>query len=199
MTPASAQSCPRCLFPSPAFGLQVCRSCGRPFSLYAGACADPSIVPAPAGPKVEVKTPATFTLRYGVLDERGVAEGMLDPVIGMLPVDSQGVAWGDIVSIAVWRTISWIDLVFAVLIPMPLGALFLALALEAPGALAGAAVFGAITAFLLYRAVVVQACRARVIGRYRTIVVRFDRPLRRRQTFHDELVRRAGQTPLALP
>jgi hypothetical protein len=199
MTPSTPLTCPRCNAVSSSVGLQTCSGCKRPFTLYTGAVVDPSAVPAPAGLKVEVKSPGTFTLRYGVVDERGVAEGMLDPVIGMLPMDTQGVAWGDIVSIAVWRSIAWVDLVCAILIPLPLTMLFLSLVLNSVYALIGVAIFGLVSWMLLHRALVVRACRARVIGRYRTVVVRFDRPQRRRRLFHDELVRRAGRTPLPLP
>lgn len=192
--------CPRCGAPAAGPGLHACAGCGKRFAAYAGPLVDPNLVPAPAGPKVQVKSPGAFLMRYGCVDERGVSEGNLDPVIGTIPVDTSGVWWGDVASIAVWRTPAWLDLVVALLLPLPIGLGLLAIAMSgAWGAAIPGAVFLGLGAYLLWRAFVVQACRARVIGRHRTIVVRFDRPSWRRQRFHDELIRRAGGSPLALP
>lgn len=160
---------------------------------------DPSLVPSPGGEKLQVKSPGVFLMRYGVLDERGVAEGALDPVIGMVPVDTSGVAWHDIVSIAFWRSIAWTDLIVAFLIPLPIAFGLGWLATNATGAAIPAALFALLGGVLLWRALVVKKCQARVVGRYRTIVVRFDRPFWRRHRFHDELARRAGISAGPMP
>lgn len=192
-------SCPRCSAPVEGPGLQTCPRCNRSFALYVGAALDPSRSVSPSGPKLQVKSPGFFFMRYGVLDERGIAEGNLDPIIGRLPIDTQGVAWHDIASIAVHRAPAWSDLVVAALIPLPLALGLGFLALEAPFASVFAAIFAALAGVLIWRGYGVQACRARIIGRYRTIDVRFDRPFWRRQQFHDELVRRAGGSPGPMP
>lgn len=197
---ATPFDCPRCCAPAAGPGLHACAGCSKRFASYSGPVLDPTRVPAPAGPKVHVKSPGAFLMRYGCVDERGVSEGNLDPLIGAVPVDTSGVWWGDVVSIAVWRSPAWLDLVVALLVPVPVGLGLLALSM---GVGWGAAIPGAVllglAGYLIWRALVVQACRARVIGRHRTIVVRFDRPPWRRQRFHDELIRRAGGTPQPLP
>jgi hypothetical protein len=103
----------------------------------------------------------------------------------------------------VWRSPAVQDVVIALLVPLPLAGALAWLSLSEPD-LAGfgavsATVFGLFGAFLLWRGLFVQACRARVVGRYRTIVIRFDRPFWGRRRFHDELLRRAGAGPSALP
>lgn len=192
-------SCPRCNAPVEGPGLQSCPRCQRRFALYVGAALDPSLSVSPIGPKLQVKSPGFFLMRYGVLDERGIAEGNLDPIIGRLPIDTQGVAWHDIASIAVHRAPAWADLIVAMLIPLPIALGLGVLAIEAPFAAVFAAIFAAFAGLLIWRGHGVQACRARIIGRYRTIDVRFDRPFWRRQQFHDELVRRAGGSPGPMP
>jgi hypothetical protein len=192
-------SCPRCSAPVDRPGPQTCPRCGRAFTLYVGPALDPTLTASPSGPKLQVKSPGFFLMRYGVLDERGIAEGNLDPIIGHLPIDTQGIAWHDIASIAVHRAPAWTDLIVAVLVPLPITIGLGLLAIEAPFAGVFAAIFALIAGFLIWRGYGVQACRARVIGRYRTIDVRFDRPFWRRQAFHDELVRRAGGSPGPMP
>jgi len=160
---------------------------------------DPTLVPSPSGPKIQVKSPGAFLMRYGVIDERGVAEGALDPVVAMVPVDTSGVAWHDIVSIAFWRSVAWTDLVVALIVPLPIAFGLGWLATKAAGAAIPALFFAFLGGLLLWRALGVKKCQARVIGRYRTIVVRFDRPFYRRQQFHDELARRAGNQVGAMP
>ena len=135
-------SCPRCSAPVEGPGLQSCPRCQRRFALYVGAALDPSLSVSPIGPKLQVKSPGLFLMRYGVLDERGIAEGNLDPIIGRLPIDTQGVAWHDIASIAVHRAPAWADLIVAMLIPLPIALGLGVLAIEAPFA----AVFAAIIA-----------------------------------------------------
>lgn len=154
---------------------------------------------SPQRSSIQVKSPGVFMMRYGMIDPRGVAEGNLDPVIGAVQVDTAGVWWGDIASIAVWRTPAWLDLVIALLIPLPITLALAALAVAEPVAALPAAFFALVTGLLLWRALGVRARRAGVIGRHRTVTVRFDRPFWRSRRFHDELVRRAGATPGELP
>ncbi len=198
-SPSTPFSCPRCDTPAPGPGAQTCSVCHKPFTLYTGCVMDPSLSPSPGGPKLQVKSPGAFLMRYGVIDERGVAEGALDPVVALVPVDTSGVAWHDVVSIAFWRSPAWTDLVVALLIPLPIAFGLGWLAMNATGAAIPALFFATIGGVLLWRALGVMKCQARIIGRYRTIIVRFDRPFWRRRQFHDELVRRAGGTAGAMP
>jgi len=159
------------------------------------------VLPAPDASwrKIQVKAPGVVLKSYGALEPAGIAEGNLDPVIGAIPIDTAGVAYGDVISIAVWRSIAWLDVAVAVLIPLPLAVLQFAIAVKAPAApaaLLGAVPYAMIAAFLLHRAFVTRACRARVAGRYRPITVRFDRPFWKRRPFHAEMFRRCGiETP----
>jgi hypothetical protein len=52
---------------------------------------------------------------------------------------------------------------------------------------------------MIYRAFKIKVHMARIVGSARTIEVRFDSPLWRRKKFHDEMLRRAGIAPCAIP
>jgi len=202
--PAAAFTCPRCLSVArPAPGPQVCGACGRGFSLHAGVRADPSLaVPPfdPRAPRIVVKSAGTFLYKRGMLAPEGVSEGTLDPVTGLIPMDLSGVLWADVVSVAVWRQVDVTRLVVALLIPVPITLVLLLATFTAwVGILAPAAFFGAIAAFMLVRAVGTKANYVRIVGVWRVITIRFDSPWWRRQRFHDELLRRAGIAPGAIP
>jgi hypothetical protein len=203
MNPNAAFSCPRCAAaatPQPA--VQTCPGCGGAFTLQAGVAGGAPLdlpTPGPGWEHIRVKSPGVVVMSYGQLDMVGIAEGNLDPILGTLPLDSAGVAYGDVVSIAVWRNIAWLDVVVAALLPVPIAAFLFAVAIQAPVALFGALPFALIAAVLLHRAFVTRACRARVAGRHRTITVRFDRPFWKRKAFHAEMFRRAGMAAPPLP
>lgn len=197
-------SCPRCggaAQPSP--GPQRCAACGGAFALYVGAALDPSVpvpAPNPHAPIVKVRSAGLATHRFGVIEPLGVAEGELDPIVATMQMDKAGVAWGDVCSISVWRAPDWVELVAALLVPVPLGLLLLVLAVTVgPGFAFGGLPFALLGAFMVYRAVVRQRHYARVVGRYRTVTIRFDRPGWRRELFHNELLRRAGLPPAPIP
>jgi hypothetical protein len=196
-------TCPRCnAQASPQPEPQTCGGCNGSFTLHAGLAGGAAVtLPAPdaSWKTLLVKSPGVFVMRFGSLDQQGIAEGILDPVIGLVPVGSSGVAYPDVISIAVWRSIAWLDLVTALLIPVPLAVFFFSLVPRAPAALYGALPFTFIAAVLLHRGVVTRACRARVIGLHRAVTVRFDRPFWRRRAFHSEMFRRCGIAPPALP
>jgi hypothetical protein len=200
-------SCPRCgVSARPSNGPQRCGGCDRPFALYTGYAADPSVVPPPPDPRahrIQVKS----GLRVGTVEAVGVSEGVMDPVIGLVPVETSGVMFPDIVSIAVWREPDWVELAVAVLVPLPIGAFFafvgiIVLIKTGFSGLTMAAIAVALlllAAFMIRRALVTQKNIARVFGRHRCITVRFDRPGGQRVRFHDELLARAGQRPAAIP
>lgn len=199
-----AFSCPRCGYAAnPGPGPQTCQACRNAFALYAGAASDPSIVPPPPHPALEtikVKSAGAWVYRFGVVEPLGIAEGTLDPVIAQMTVDRHGVAWPDVVSIAVWRKPDFVQLGVGMLIPLPLalvgwvsvisaGAWFLILALP----------FSALAAFMLYRALGRKKHFVRVVGRYGVLEIRFDQPGWRRKRFHAELLRRAGLRDAPIP
>jgi hypothetical protein len=198
-------SCPRCgAETAPARAPQRCAACGGAFALYPGYASDPSVVPPPPDqrrPRVEVKAAGVFQYRLGVVEHIGVSEGATDPITGLIPVEQSGVMYPDIVSIAVWRKPDWMELVIALLVPVPITLSLLAVAIlnESIGAAIPAALFALLSALMIRRAMSTQRHFVRVVGRYRVITVRFDRPGWRRRRFHDELLARAGLPPAPIP
>ncbi len=201
--PPDALTCPRCAAPAtPGPEAQACTRCGGAFALYAGAALDGAVRPPPIDPgaeRVKVRSAAVVTYRIGMLDPQGVSEGMADPITGLVPIDQSGVAYQDVVTIGIWRKPDLVELFTALLIPTPIATLLLLGAVKTPQLLVIALPFALVAAWMIHRAIVVQATFARVVGRYRAIKVRFDRPGRRRRRFHDELLRRSGvvATPAA--
>lgn len=199
-----AMSCPRCGHAAtPAAGPQTCSSCRGTFALHPGAASDPSVVPPPPHPSLEtirVRSAGAFTYRFGAVEPLGVAEGTLDPVIAVGEMDRNGVAWPDVVSIAVWRKPDWVELVIAILVPIPLALLGWVLVFAASaGFLFLALPFTLVGAFMVHRAMLRKKHFARVVGRWGPIEIRFDRPGWRRQRFHSELLRRAGLRDSPIP
>lgn len=146
-----------------------------------------------------MKSASVMTYRYGVLESLGVAEGQTDPVTGFIPMDKAGVAYPDVVSLAVWRKPDWVALVVALLVPVPFTLVMAVAAFSTPGFLFAALPFALLSAWMIYLAIGFQRSYVRVVGRYRTLEIRFDRPLLRRRKFHDELLRRCGLPPAAIP
>jgi hypothetical protein len=199
-----AMSCPRCGYPAtPAAGPQTCQTCRGDFALYPGAASDPSVVPPPAHPALEsirVRSAGVATYRFGVVDPLGVSEGALDPVIAVGEIERSGIAWQDIMSIAVWRKLDIVELVIAILIPAPLALLFwLTVFTSSAGFLVLALPFTALAAFMIHRAVGRKKHFVRVAGRWGVIEIRFDRPGWKRKRFHSELLRRAGLRDAPIP
>jgi hypothetical protein len=155
---------------------------------------------------IRVKAPAGFTVRYGVLEAYGVAEGELDPVIAASEMNKSGVAYPEIVSLTFWRKPDWVVAVLAGLTLVPLGLGLLAIAVVGLVAGQGGSVvftllFGlgllGLGGWSVHRGLVVKKHFVRVVGLYRTIDVRFDRGSR--DTFRLELLRRAGLPPVDMP
>lgn len=200
----AAMTCPRCGYPTaPAAGPQTCQSCRGTFAWYPGAASDPSVVPPPPHPAldiVKVRSAGAFTYRFGVVEPLGVAEGTLDPVIAVGEMNRNGIAYRDIVSIAVWRKLDAVELGIAILIPLPMALLgWLTTFTAGAGFLFLALPFSALAAFMIYRAVGRKKHFVRVVGRWGAIEIRFDRPGWRRKRFHAELLRRAGLRDAPIP
>jgi hypothetical protein len=203
-TATAALTCPRCLATAtPAPGVQVCALCHGTFALHGGARFDPSVVPPPFDarlPRIVVKSAGVALTKRGMVAPEGVSEGTLDPVTGFIPMDQSGVLYPDVFTIAVWRKVDVLRLVVALLIPLPVTFLFVVGAVSTwVGLLVPAALFAAVVAYMLYRALGLRAHMVRVAGTWRTIIIRFDSPMWRRRRFHDELLRRAGIGPAAIP
>jgi hypothetical protein len=201
-TTATPFACPRCAAaaqPSPE--IQCCSQCAGRFVLRAGPLADPRIQPVydPTARRITVRWAATFTVRMGMLEPVGVAEGMADPITGLIPLDQNGIMFPDVYSVTIWRKPEVVRFVLAsiLILPFALGAAWASL--STPGFLVFALPLLLLEALLAYRAFGVQAQWARVVGRYRTVEVRFDRPFWRRRAFHDELMRRSGIGPSPIP
>ena len=206
LDPATALSCPRCKAPaSPSSAVQRCARCGGAFTLHVGWALDPSTPLPPydrALPSIRVKSSVQMVLQTGVVAAEGVMLGELDPVIGLVATNETGVMFPDVGSVAVHRTIDFVSLVVAVLVPLPIAGSLVSIGLQpdAPyGFLVVAALFALLAAWMIYRAAFIRKHWVRVVGRYRTIAIRFDTPLRRRRAFHAELLRRAGIAPAPIP
>jgi hypothetical protein len=200
----ATMSCPRCGYPAtPGAGPQTCQTCRGTFALYPGAASDPSVVPPPPHPALEiikVRSAGAFQYRFGAVEPLGVAEGTLDPVIAVGEMDRNGIAWPDVASIAIWRKPDYVELGVAIFIPLPLALLFWFMVFAASaGFLILALPFTALGAFMVYRAMFRKKHFARIVGRYGMIEIRFDRPGWRRQRFHAELLRRAGLRDAPIP
>lgn len=199
-----AMTCPHCGYPTtPSGAPQTCTTCRKVFALYPGAATDPSVVPPPPNPAldiIQVRSAGAATYSFGAVEPYGVAQGTLDPVIAVGEVSRNGIGWGEIASIAVWRKLDIVELFIAILIPVPLALLFWFLTFATgAGFLAGALPFSALAAFMIYRAVGRKKHFVRVVGRWGAIEIRFDRPGWKRKRFHSELLRRAGLRDAPIP
>ncbi len=201
--PVGPLTCPSCNAAAHAeVRPQRCGRCRTWFTLVGGAAFDPSVVAPPFDPTratLGLRWSVVFTYKYGALDPMGITEGMLDPVVGLQSIAHAGVAYPDVVSIAIWKKLDWAAIVVAVIfLPVALACLAAAAA-----KIWGLAIFGlglaAIVGWLGYRGIVIGRCYARVVGRYATVTVRFDQPATKRRAFHDELFRRSGIVPPPLP
>jgi hypothetical protein len=208
-SPTVALACPWCNAPSsPCFGPQtkVCEACHRKLTLTLGPAQDPSVVVPPPHPNafpINLKWSILVTYKFARLDPGGVTSGTLDPVVGLAPIDQVGIAWPDVVSIAVWRKVGWVDCVIGALVPAPVAALCawaaVATVTKAPG-VAGvfivlAIVFGLVAVHLFRRGLVIGKRQMRIVGRYGSMTVPFsDSP-----AFHSEIFRRCGLPPPPIP
>jgi hypothetical protein len=204
-----AFGCPSCGATCPGPGPQTCARCGLRLAIFSGYASDPSVVPPhPAGNAqvVRVKAPSGFTVRYGVLEAYGVAEGELDPVIAASEMNKFGVAYPEIVSLTFWRKTDWVVAILAGITLVPIGLFLAGISLVAlfggsSGGVIATLLFGlgflGLGAWAVHKAIVVKKHFVRVVGIHRTIDVRFDRGAR--DTFRLELLRRAGLPPVDMP
>jgi hypothetical protein len=198
--PPLTLGCPRCGCPAvPGPAVQTCQGCQRRFTLSAGPALDGSVVPAPFHPaamRIALRWSIVVTYRFATLEPPGINAGTLDPVVGIAPVDQTAIAYGDVLSIAVWRKLALVDCIVAALLPTPIAllTLYVAISIVAKSA-GGAAVFaasglvmGLLAAWLFRRGIVIGRRQARIVGRWASTTVPFDNSA----AFHDELFRRCG-------
>ena len=163
---------------------------------------DAAVVPAPfhpAAPRIALRWSVVVSYRFATLEPPGIHSGMLDPIAGVSPIEQTSIAYGDVVSIAVWRRLAIVDCIVALLVPLPI-ALFCGwiaiVALLAPGRPWGvfgvcaaiALVMASVAVLLVRRGVVIGRQQARIVGRWGSCTV----PLHTSAAFHDELFRRCG-------
>jgi hypothetical protein len=205
--PGLALTCPWCsaaATPSPS--VQTCGACRHAFTLTPGPALDASVIAPPPHPNaynITMKWSIVVTYKFATLDAGGITSGTLDPVVAMAPIDQMGIAFPDVVSIAVWKKLAWTDIIAGTLLPLPM-ALFcfyvtVAAARKGPGV---AVVFGLIgvvfallTAFLLRRGIIIGRRQARVVGRWASLTV----PFASSPTFYGELFRRCGLVAPPVP
>jgi hypothetical protein len=200
---ANPFSCPFCSAQAPArAAAQICKGCGRPFVLRAGARVDASVQPPPIDPslrRIKCKAAGFIVATASIVAPEGVQHGTLDPVTGHIPMDTSGVLYSDIVSVAVYRKLDVLRLVLLCLVGPPVVLGMVGATVSVPAAAIVALPLVALLGLAFYSCLAVRRNYARIIGTMNTITVQFHSPLWRRQRFHDELLRRAGISPSAIP
>lgn len=195
---APALGCPRCgapvtgAVPSP----QACAGCRKPFVAVLGPLLDPNaVVPAPDA------RAGTFFLKWSlglvsktaVLGPAGMLSGMLDPIVGLAPMNQVTIGWPEVASITVWRTTAWGLAIAGPLcfVPFALLAAFVAMDSHATVRIVASLValaFFVIPVVMVRHAIKVGHLNARVVGRQGVADVRLDRRL----VVYMELFRRSG-------
>lgn len=197
--------CPRCGAPvaSAVSTPQACAACRKPFVAVLGPLLDRNVVAPAADPRVGsffLKWSLGFVSKTAVFGPAGMQCGMLDPVIGLAPMNQVTIGWSEIASITVWRTTAWGLAIAGPLCFVPFGVLaaFAAIDSHAVARIVAAVVavaFFVIPAVLVRHAVKVGHLNARVVGRQGVADVRLDRRL----VVYMELFRRSGLTAPAQP
>jgi len=202
--PPEALTCPKCKAKVESkTDVQTCK-CGLRFALHAGPMLDSSLVVASTGPVadiVRVKSDGAFVRHFGQLDAMCVQEGAFDPVIGHIQLDGTKIAYKAVYSLAFWRTLPIATLIASILLLLPFTLLCLVWFFST---LDAAALIFAVPMTLLavwvgYQVIGVRAHWVRVVGPKTRLVIRYDRPGRRRRRFHDELLRRCGIAASPIP
>ena len=202
--PPEALTCPRCKAKVEARAdVQTCR-CGLRFALHAGPLLDSSVTAAPTGPEsdiVKVRSDGALLRHFGQLDAMCVQEGAFDPVIGHIQMDGTKIAYKAVYSVAFWRSLPVGSLIAFILLLAPITLLSFAwlYSTMAAGVLIFVVPLTLLTAWAGYQIIGVRAHWARVVGPRTRLVIRYDRPGRRRRRFHDELLRRCGIGPSPIP
>jgi hypothetical protein len=201
----TALTCPWCDGEArPGDGVQTCGRCGKRFTLTAGPAQTGTLLPPlpPNAPPWFLKWSIVVTYKFARLEPPGVCSGTLDPVVAVAPIDQVQIAYADIVSLAVWRKIAWVDVIVGLLVPAPIALLCLwgaIAAYKAPVAAliigAFALLFGALAWFLIRRGAIIGHRQVRIVGRHGQMTIPFKGDL----GFTTELFRRAGLVAPPIP
>lgn len=202
---ASLLGCPRCGAPvtSAVSTPQACAGCRKPFVAVLGPLHDRNVVAPAADPRtgtIFLKWSLGFVSKTAVLGPAGMQCGMLDPIVGLAPMNQVTIGWSEVASITVWRTTAWGLAIAGPLCFVPFGILaaFAAIDSHALARIIAAVVavaFFVIPAVLVRHAVKVGHLNARVVGRQGVADIRLDRRL----FVYMELFRRSGLAPPAQP
>lgn len=201
----AALTCPWCnAKASPNAEPQSCAGCGRRFLLRTGAALDASATPPQAIPgRLRIKWASVVTYCFAELEPMGIASGTLDPVVALAALDKTEIAYGDVISIALWRTKAWMQGIVGVLIAVPIALGCAVATVSTVSTSAGAAVtlglftivFGATAARLIRHGLIIGRRRARIVGRWRSMIVQFDA----NAFFCEQLFQRCGLPPPTVP
>jgi hypothetical protein len=172
--------------------------CTQLCTLLAGARIDKSVVPnvAPGAKTLKMKY-ADIALRHAaIVDDKGIGHAELDPVTGHIPMGTRTIAFGDVVTLGVYRRVAWGTLIASVLlylVPVVLPLLYFSF-VEAPLLLTLALPALALWVLAVRKAAVIGVQRMRVVGPRPedVLVFRFDTPMWRRKKFLAAVVERTG-------
>lgn len=191
-------ACPRC--GAPVTGAvstpRACDGCRKPFVAVLGPLHDRNVAAPAADPRAAtffLKWSLGFVSKTAVLGPAGMQCGMLDPVIGLAPMNQVTIGWSEVASITVWRTIAWGLAIAGPLCFVPFGILAAFVAADSHATVRIVAAIVAVAFFvipvvLVRHAVGIGHLNARVVGRQGVADVRLDRRL----VVYTELFRRIG-------
>ncbi len=190
---ARGHACPRCDAPAkPAAALQRCEKCKKPFLLVARVAA----AAAPAGKPIKVTYSETALRRSATVDDAGVSCSTLDPVTGLLPMDTRKIPFTDIATIGLYRRIDWALLIALVLLfLLPVVVPLVIASFNVPVVFAFSLPCVALFGLGLKKSIGVGVQRMRVVSATQAEVVlklRFDAPMWKRKKFVDAVLTRSG-------
>ena len=189
--PALADRCPRCgVLVLPAAREQSCPGCKKRITLALGKASEPKLALPEAGAQLVAKSAGLMHREKHVVGPQGISSGQLDVAIGLVQTNERGIGYDHIHSLATWKSVDWALFGLTTLVPVPISALFLAIAF--PEGLLGAIPFALISAFGYWRSISVGKRRMRVVGENVILSLRYDQPWWRHRKFRLEAFRRAG-------
>jgi hypothetical protein len=201
--PVDPFACVKCQRSAPPMdGVVRCEACGASFLLRCGASVDQTLVPKPEPKELKLRGAGTLTHTMGALRADGIFYGPLDPIIGHVMMETGGVPWALVSTIAAWREISIPQVLAFVFVVLPFAILpgvALLLAMNAIAAVIGL-VFLSLGAVHGYNTFILRALRLRVVsGTGRVLDMTFPGKGRARRRFFEALQVRSGLTPMDVP
>jgi hypothetical protein len=201
--PVDPFACVKCQRTVPPMdGVVRCDGCGASFLLRRGASLEQTLVPKPEPKELKLRGAGTLTHTMGALRAEGIFYGALDPIIGHVMMETGGVPWALVSTIAAWREISIPQVLAFVFVVLPFAVLpgvALLLAMNAIAAVIGL-VFLSLGALHGYNTFILRALRLRVVsGTGRVLDMTFPAKGRARRRFFEALQVRSGLTPMEVP